>query len=198
MRDRDVREALHRKVLKEHHGEDDTLVLDELGIRHGASRVDIAVVNGKLHGFEIKSDSDTLTRLEGQVVLYNDVFDRVTLVVGQKHADKVVSKIPEWWGLRVATKGKRGGIHFKERRKPKMNPLINPVAVAELLWRDEVVEELIALGECGAILRKPRAVLYKHLSTLMELDDLRLMVRRRLKAREKWRVPAAHASGGDS
>lgn len=63
MRDRDVRQALHRKVLKEHHGDADTLVLDELGLRHGTCRVDIAVVNGYLHGYEIKSDSDTLERL---------------------------------------------------------------------------------------------------------------------------------------
>jgi hypothetical protein len=55
VRDRDVREALHRKVLKEHHGDADTLVLDELGLRHGTCRVDIAVVNGYLHGYEIKS-----------------------------------------------------------------------------------------------------------------------------------------------
>ncbi|WP_283807951.1 DUF2130 domain-containing protein [Bradyrhizobium macuxiense] len=59
-RDRDVRQALHRKVLKERHGDADTLVLDELGLRHGTCRVDIAVVNGYLHDYEIKSDADTL------------------------------------------------------------------------------------------------------------------------------------------
>ncbi len=55
VRDRDVRQALHRKVLKEHHGDADTLVLDELGLRHGICRVDIAVVNGYLHGYESKA-----------------------------------------------------------------------------------------------------------------------------------------------
>ena len=85
MRDRDVRKALHHKVLKEHHGDTNTLVLDELGLRHGVARVDVAVVNGYLHGFEIKSDSDTLDRLPSQVTIYNAVLDRATLVVGEKH-----------------------------------------------------------------------------------------------------------------
>ena len=191
MHDRDVRAALHRKVLKEHHGESDTLVLDELGIRHGAARVDVAVVNGELHGFEIKSDSDTLTRLAGQVSLYNEVFDRVTLVVGCRHLTKAEQAIPDWWGTRVVTEGSRGGIYFEETRKAKTNPAINPIALAELLWRNEVVEELVELGERGAILRKPRAVLYQHLATVMELEDLRDTVRRRLKVRAGWRGQSA-------
>src|SRR5439155_10222560 len=88
LRDRDVRQALHRKVLRDHHGDANTLVLDELGLRHGACRVDIAVVNGYLHGYEIKSDSDTLDRLPAQVAVYNLVLDRATLVVGERHLQK--------------------------------------------------------------------------------------------------------------
>lgn len=187
MRDRDVREALYSKVLKEHEGDTDTLVLDELGIRHGASRVDIAVINGEIHGFEIKSDADTLTRLSAQMTFYSEVFDRVTLVVGQKHAEKAMPTLPDWWGVRVATEGARGAIHFKVTRKAKMNPAHNPIALAELLWRDEAMQELQELGVTGAILRQPRAALYQHLAEALELDDLRAMVRRRLKARENWR-----------
>lgn len=94
MRDRDVRQALHRKVLKEHHGDADTLVLDELGLRHGTCRVDIAVVNGYLHGYEIKSDSDTLERLPAQIATYGLVLDRATLVVGERHLEKAKPLIP--------------------------------------------------------------------------------------------------------
>ncbi len=65
MRDRDVRQALRRKVLRDHIGDSSTLVLDELGLRHGTCRVDIAVVNSLLHGYEIKSDADNLARLPG-------------------------------------------------------------------------------------------------------------------------------------
>ncbi len=85
MRDRDVRMALHHKVLMDHHEDSNTLVLDELGLRHGICRVDIAVVNSYLHGYEIKSDADTLERLPSQISVYSAVLDRVTLVVGKTH-----------------------------------------------------------------------------------------------------------------
>ena len=103
MHDRELREALHHKLLKEHHGDTNTLVLDELGLRHGTCRVDIAVVNGYLHGYEIKSDADTLQRLPGQVSLYCAVLDRATLVVGEKHAEKAKAHLPDWWGVEVAS-----------------------------------------------------------------------------------------------
>lgn len=69
MRDIDVRNALRRKVLKKHEGEADTRVLDELGLRHGVARIDIAVVNGWLHGFEIKSELlSRITSIQGGIV----------------------------------------------------------------------------------------------------------------------------------
>ncbi len=187
MRDRDVRQALHTKVLKEHHGDTNTLVLDELGLRHGTCRVDVAVVNGYLHGFEIKSDFDTLERLPGQVAIYNAVLDRATLVVGEKHITKAQAKIPDWWGIKVVTAGPRGGIAFDSIRMPKLNIMIDAVALAELLWRPEAVDILRERGTPEPMLRKPRAVLYKYLAEVVELDELRGLIRQRLKARARWR-----------
>jgi hypothetical protein len=37
----------------------DTRVVEEMGIWAGSVRVDIAVINGEFHGFELKSDRDT-------------------------------------------------------------------------------------------------------------------------------------------
>lgn len=187
MRDRDVRYALHTKVLKEHHGDTNTLVLDELGLRHGTCRVDIAVVNGYLHGYEIKSDADTLDRLPGQAAVYNAVLDRSTLVVGEKHVEKAKAKIPDWWGIKLVTAGPRGGIAFNTIRQPKLNIAIDAVALAELLWRPEAVEILQALGTSPTMLRKPRPALYKYLAEVVELDELRGLIRQRLKVRANWR-----------
>jgi hypothetical protein len=187
MRDRDIREALHRKVLKEHHGDTNTLVLNELGLRHGACRVDIAVVNGYLHGYEIKSDADTLDRLPAQVTAYGAVLDRASLVVGEKYAEKAKAFLPDWWGIRVATVGPRGAINFDTVQPIKTNPFIDPVALAELLWRPEAVEILRELGTPEPMLRKPRAVLYRHLAEVVELKELRDLVRKTLKARVRWR-----------
>ncbi|WP_128815240.1 hypothetical protein [Vibrio sp. 624788] len=53
--DSEIREAFHKKKLKSQHEDNQTLVIDELGLMHGSNRIDIAVVNGCIHGYEIKS-----------------------------------------------------------------------------------------------------------------------------------------------
>lgn len=197
VRDRDVRRALHQKVLMDHHGDINTLVLDELGLRHGTCRVDIAVVNSFLHGYEIKSDADTLARLPGQVSIYSAVLDRVTLVVGKTHITKAEAVIPEWWGIKVVTTGPRGGISFETYRPVNLNPKIDPVALAELLWRPEVVSILKKLDAPARILRKPRASLYQHLAEVLRLEELRRVIRHCLKVREKWRDHLPPSSDAD-
>jgi hypothetical protein len=156
-------------------------------LRHGTCRVDIAVVNGFLHGYEIKSDADTLERLPGQVSVYGAVLDRATLVVGEKHAAKARTYLPSWWGVKVAISGPRGGIAFDSVQAVGNNPTVQPVAVAELLWRPEAVEILRNLGTPEPLLRKPRAFLYRYLAELIELERLRGLVRQALKSRARWR-----------
>jgi len=189
VRDMDVRKALKREVLKRHERDVDTLVLHELGLRHGTARVDVAVVNGALHGYEIKSDSDTLERLPAQIVTYGSVLDKATLVVGERHAEKAIALLPDWWGVKIATQGPRGGISLQEEKRFRMNPAVDPLAVAELLWSNEVRDILRELGFIEKELRKPRAYLYRELVEAIEVDELRDRTRRLLKAREKWRCP---------
>ena len=112
MNDLQIRTAYHRRRLWRHHADPSTLVVDELGLQHGKCRADIAVVNGHLIGHEIKSDIDSLDRLSSQVDGYNAVFDRVSVVVTERHLKGAISLVPEWWGVVAAAQGSRGGIHF--------------------------------------------------------------------------------------
>src|SRR4051794_28800137 len=101
MNDAVIRENLHRKVLGDYHACPHTLVLNELGLRHGEFRADIAVINGSLTGYEIKSDRDSLVRLVDQVKAYDSVFDHASVVVGCRHARSVASLLPPHWGIFV-------------------------------------------------------------------------------------------------
>ncbi|MGP8225783.1 MAG: sce7726 family protein [Terracidiphilus sp.] len=187
MRDRDVRAELHRQLDREHGGDRNTRVLDELGLRHGTRRVDVAVVNGSLHGYEIKSDSDTLARLAGQVEVYSAVLDLATLVVGKRLAVDARKHIPKWWGIKIASEESVGKTVLVDYRAPRLNRQIDPIALAELLWRSEAVELLSYLGATPKILRSPRAVLYQELVSSMPLTQLREAVRTCLKMRTGWR-----------
>ena len=73
--------------------------MDEFAILEGSGRIDVAVVNSKLHGYEIKSAVDTLERLPSQQESYSKVFDRITLVADERHIPEAVKILPPWWGL---------------------------------------------------------------------------------------------------
>ena len=187
MREVDVRKAVHAKVLRAHRGDPDTLVIDELGLCQGDARVDIAVVNGFLAGFEIKSQQDTLERLPHQVEVYGRVLDRVTLVSAERHLDHAMHVIPDWWGVKVAKMGPRGAVALRTQRRPRLNPALISSEILQLLWREEAIALLEELGRARGLRSKPRAVLYDHLDDLLSLDQVRDHVRAALKARQGWR-----------
>lgn len=187
MRDRDVRESVWRWLEIAHEGDPDTLMLDELGILNGSTRVDIAVINGQIEGYELKSERDTLERLPAQRDLYNKVIDRISLVVAENHRVAAEKIIPEWWGLAVATTSK-GLVEVSRERFPQMNPELDAATLASLLWRDEALAVLDRLGVARGVRSKPRQALYERLACALDLDSLRAEVRAALKAREGWRA----------
>lgn len=103
-RDIDIRQKLHKELSSQYKNRTDTIVVDELNLCQGDARIDIAVVNGKIHGYEIKSESDTLERLPNQISIYNQVMDTVTIVTAEKHLEKVKQLIPAWWGIKIVEK----------------------------------------------------------------------------------------------
>src|SRR5690606_31017878 len=109
-RDSDVRAALMKNVISNHLANPSTLVVEEFGLDRGGCRVDVAVLNGLMHGYEIKSDADTLARLPSQVTSYSAVLDKATLVVGACHVERALELVPNWWGIRVVRTGSRGAV----------------------------------------------------------------------------------------
>lgn len=186
MRDRDVRHALHDSLRREHAGElESTLFVDELGLC-GAVRVDVAVVNGALSGFELKSAADTLARLPKQVAIYSQVLDYSTLVVAENHLDKAARLLPTWWGCTVArTHGE--ALWLDEIRPATFNPSIDPFALAQLLWREEALDALEGLDAAAGVRSKPRRDLWAKLVMETDLTTLRNIVRDSLKSRSGWR-----------
>ncbi len=189
MNDIEIRQNFHRKRLRRQHEDRDTLVINELGLNHGKSRADIAVVNGHIVGYEIKSDRDSLCRLSEQVQSYNAVFDRVSIIVGERHANSVQERVPEWWGLILSYRGARGAVNFQTLRKASANKNVDPVSLARLLWRNEASEVLQQEGLPRKILRQPRSVLYQYMAEVLSTRELRMTVREYLKKRKGWRCP---------
>lgn len=186
--DKLIRTALKEELRDTHRHEPQARIIEELGITHGAARVDIAVVNGTIHGYELKGDLDTLHRLPEQMRIYNSVLDQVTLVVGKNHLFAAINAVPEWWGITVAKViGSNGAISFCSIRKADENPEKNSVDIASLLWRDEALHILEEIGHSRGVRSEPRKVLYERLATVLDQPTLRAKVRECLFLRTNWR-----------
>lgn len=197
MNDADIRAALKNELLRSHAKDVDTLLLDEFGVRHGAARLDLVVVNHRVHGYEIKSDLDSLRRLPDQIRAFGSVVDRMTLVVGYRHAYHAWGMIPRWWGIKLAEEAQRpGSVLLSEARGAKNNPAVDLYAVAALLWRDEALDMLQRMNKATGVRGKCRADIYRRLVECTDSESLRSMVRQQLKRRTGWRVPARQKSCG--
>ncbi len=195
--DEQIRYQLKRYLRALNSSNAETVILDELGLRHGYSRIDVVVVNGSLHGYEIKSDRDTFRRLARQADTYNRVLDFVTLVTGQRHASQALTAVPEWWGIQLAERVRRGGMKFIDVRKPSENPAPDKLAIARLLWRDEAVNFLEELAAADGVRSKPRRFIYSRLAEVADIGCLRERVRDRLRSRKDWRADERQESCGD-
>jgi len=188
MRDYIVRAEFHKKILKHAHQDANTFVLDELGLKNGEIRADIAVLNGKLIGYEIKTDKDTLNRLSAQVLAYNEVFDKVFIVTGEKHLLKALEIIPQWWGVYLIKPITAGKITFQCFRRAKVNKVKSSFGIAQLLWKTEVLEIMSAYLNIVAKQNTTKHALYNVLSTTYAPKKLGSIALQYLKTRQGWRI----------
>jgi hypothetical protein len=182
-----IRVALKKRYLRHYHGRNDVLVVDELGLAHARSRIDLVVFDGHLHGYEIKSNNDTLDRLPRQLGDYCSALQKLTLVVATRHLDTTSAIIPSWCGLMEVLKGPRGGIKFAPRRRARVNPNLDPFMLAHLLWRPEAQELLLQRGASNSDVNAPRKQLYRTLADQMPIHELAPAIKAAMASRTTWR-----------
>lgn len=187
LKELDVRLALYnheiKAILTDHPS---SLVVDELGLMEGAFRVDLAVINSRLHGYEIKSYSDNLDRLPSQQNTYNKIFDRMTLVADERHVAKAVEIVPQWWGL-ISSRTTKGVTVLNEIWPSRQNLEIDPYALSQLLWREEALDALRQRGLDRGVRTKPRKIIWQAVAACLTLDEIRTVIRHKLASRKDWR-----------
>jgi len=199
--DKTIRRALLRildkELLRYRKQGRDVQIFEELGVQHGTARIDIALVNGIMHGYEIKSDCDTLHRLPEQVEEFNAIFDKITLVVGKRHLYQAMHIIPDWWGVTMAKVDVDKGVYFQTIRKAETNHNQKGVSIARLLWRSEALSILEEQNEAEGVRSKPREFIYNRLADVLEIDIIKERVRKTLLvSRGNWRVGLTPISNG--
>jgi hypothetical protein len=173
LRDPHIREPLHHWLLSAHADDlDGTEILHELKIPRPSARIDIAVINGKICGFEIKSDVDSLARLARQERAFSAIFDRVSVVVTARHLEAAKRAIPIWWGIIIA-KPKGSDVSFVHKRVARENRNPNTTALLYMLTRKELIELLDTNELAQGRRSKPVQYLIDTILDSVAVDEIR-------------------------
>lgn len=195
MRDRDIRSALKQELRAVFSNEPGTIIIDEVGLCGGSARIDVAVLNGAINGYEIKSESDTLDRLPGQQEIYSKTLDTVTVISSGSHIKKIKKQIPDWWGMMEVSRD-CDGLSFRVIREPVSNPNIDPYSLVQLLWREEALSILKDRSLEKGVLTKPRKDIWERIVENLTLEELRRVIGEKLKSRENWRSVRSRKKDG--
>lgn len=179
-RDVDIRKALLANLGVKYSDSSHDLIVEEFGCK--TARADVAVINGFLHAYEIKSDSDSLDRLPSQIDAYQGVFEFVTLICGRRLLERARTTIPKWWGLQKA-EFTDGSVLIHELRTAKPNPNQNPFAVARMLWKTEALAVLRRFGHRGVTSRCTADEVWNAVAAHVPIAELTNEVRQAIKAR---------------
>jgi hypothetical protein len=89
--------ALTHKILLGKHSLQTASMLNEF--RVGECKADLAILNGTATVYEVKSERDSLSRLERQVTAYATVFAQVYVIAAENHVDGVISSVSRDVGI---------------------------------------------------------------------------------------------------
>jgi hypothetical protein len=89
--------ALVQKILLGRHSLQTASMLNEF--RVGGCKADIAILNGTATVYEVKSERDSLARLQRQIAAYMTVFSRVYVITAETHVNAVMASLPEEIGV---------------------------------------------------------------------------------------------------
>jgi hypothetical protein len=176
-----IRKVVRQRLAATHDGQD-AVIVDELRVDRGSARIDVAVVNGLIDGFEIKSDKDTLGRLERQAMLYGEIADRMTLVVGERHLDEAAQLIPDWWSITLA-RPHGETCKLKTLRKGRRNRSLSPWSLVNMLERHELTTLLSIHSLQKGASRQIYSELAETASSRINANEIAVFVKRVLKVR---------------
>ncbi|CCG41594.1 sce7726 family protein [Magnetospirillum molischianum] len=134
----DVKKAFLRYLVGSRHWRSDPVPASEMVVDSWRGRVDIALFNGHLHAFEIKSDADKLDRLPDQIRRMMRHFDNVGVVCGDRHLDKVDAVVDEVGEGRVGVYRVGSDGTVRQKRLGRIVTVKEPSALASFLLREDI------------------------------------------------------------
>lgn len=158
--------TLLNKLLLGRHSLNTTTALTEMPI--GKSKADFILINGKGIVYEIKTELDTLERLESQIEDYYKVFKYVCVVTCEEHYKKLQEKLKDTnVGIYVLTKKNTLSIRKKIQEEKSF---LDKNTIFKLLRKREY--ENIILKNIGYLPETIQFKYYKECFNLFETMDI--------------------------
>lgn len=174
----EIRNNLKKWVsLNKEHDANDVLI-DELCIVDKSCRVDLVHANGKLTGFEVKSEADSLSRWPHQMDAYLRIFDEVWICCHRKHALRAIAESNDVVGVIIVDEYDSMAI----LKPAKTNKNINGYDLTGLLWRKEL-DELCIKNSIKISSRELIKEVRHRVSEAVPLDIIRKFVLEVIKLR---------------
>lgn len=172
--------ALTHRVLLGKHNLSTASMLTEF--RAGGCKADISILNGTTTVFEIKSERDSLARLERQIQNYKRVFASVVVIVGENHVGTVLKETSSDIGVMRLSKRYHISVEREAANRPDR---ICPMTVFDSLRIAEAKDILIQLGHEVPVLpnTEMHAALRRVFENLRPEDVHRAMLRTLKKSR---------------
>lgn len=126
------RAALTQNILLGTHSLNTACMLTEF--RVGACKADLAILNGTATVYEIKSERDSLARLDNQINNYQRFFSKIYVIAGEAHISSVVDNTPN--NIGVLCLSPRSQI-TKIREAVDSAESVCPITIFESLRADE-------------------------------------------------------------
>lgn len=144
LREQEVKIALIDWLFKKGLLENATLI-NEMVVADWSRRADLAVANGHLQAFEIKSDFDSLKRLDGQLETFVSRFEKVTVVCAPKFTYEVTKKVASDIGV-IEYSNTNHGVRFKIVQRGRTSILRNKSIYLNFLLKKELQTFLVENG----------------------------------------------------
>lgn len=115
----------------------DAVIVNEMTVASWSRRADIALANGKLHAFEIKSQVDSLKRLDGQIQSFAEHFDKVTVVAASKFIPEIMQEYPAEIGV-LEVIAENGSISLKQVRPGRVSEVRSVKLLSTFITKSEI------------------------------------------------------------
>jgi hypothetical protein len=158
-------------------------VLEEVRVHNGNAIADVVSVHRRPHCYEIKGQTDAISRIVKQGSFYDRAFQRVTLVTTGNHLKSTARLAPAHWGVIVATYDRwKCEPTLRYLRQATDSPSFDKQFALLTLWRSELLS--LCAADTAQLSKLNRLGLSEYIAKANAANDISSWIGEKLVVRQ--------------